>query len=359
LLVVVALVGLAFPLPFARSVAVQLLPEGSPTSQENAVIAGPASRLAHDIRSDGEVASRITHPQSALRLAAALVPPHQVADIRPQAPLLVMPGAVTLPAHAHLAEAPADTSPPTSPVLTALALPAHAVEGDRLTLTALVRSSEDMPARVTFFSNGTQLGAEDVALGPGMNRIETDLPPLAAGETQIGVLVTTELDRKSTMTAIVRTREGQPIAILAPEPDHGAAFAELAGASDMVVVDPATAPDYLRNWLDYDAIVLLNMPVRAISSRKAELIKTAVTQHGLGLVMLGGANSFGPGGYFATPSEALSPLSARVPREAPEVTMVFVLDRSGSMNQPVGDATRLEMTRRATLEAIGLLNPES
>src|SRR5690606_12639762 len=38
LLVVVALVGLAFPLPFARSVAVQLLPEGSPTSQENAVI---------------------------------------------------------------------------------------------------------------------------------------------------------------------------------------------------------------------------------------------------------------------------------------------------------------------------------
>src|SRR5690606_36815862 len=109
----------------------------------------------------------------------------------------------------------------------------------------------------------------------------------------------------------------------------------------------------------YDVVVMLNMPALAVSSRKAGLIETAVSNHGLGLLMLGGNRSFGPGGYFATAFERLSPLSSRVPREAPEVTMVFVLDRSGSMNQPVEGGTRLEMSRQATLEAIGLLNPES
>src|SRR5690606_12110150 len=123
---------------------------------------------------------------------------------------------------------------------------------------------------------------------PGMNRIETELPPLSAGETRIGVALTAELDHRSTLSAIVTARPGRPIAIVSPDAEHGAAFARLAGAampgsssdalSELRVIQPGSASDYLRNWLDYDAIVLLNIPARAVSSRKAGLIETAVTR---------------------------------------------------------------------------------
>jgi uncharacterized protein YegL len=75
--------------------------------------------------------------------------------------------------------------------------------------------------------------------------------------------------------------------------------------------------------------------------------------------MLGGENSFGPGGYYETPLERVSPLSSRVPREAPRVALAFVLDRSGSMQRNEGGATRLDIAKQATLSAIRLLHPES
>ncbi|WP_290686643.1 MULTISPECIES: vWA domain-containing protein [unclassified Haematobacter] len=370
-LVGAGLIGLAVPLPFARSAIVHLLPEGGRAhDQEMSVATGPRPRIADPENAAGEPpAPAITHPMAAIALAAALVPPHQVADIRPATAVVSDGRPVPLPRHVHLATAPAAGPPPPGPVITALMLPATAVIGDRLVLTTLVRSDMQVPTSIAFLSNGTELAVEEVVLLPGMNRIETELPPLERGETRFGVVLGMEGGHSSRFAAIVTARAGRPIAILAPDAEHGAALARIAGAAtpdlpadagpELPVMDPAAAPDYLRGWLDYDAIVLVNLPARAVTSREAGLIEAAVTRHGLGLVMLGGANSFGPGGYFATAFETLSPLSARVPREAPEVTMVFVLDRSGSMNQTVAGGTRLEMARQATLEAIGLLNPES
>jgi len=55
----------------------------------------------------------------------------------------------------------------------------------------------------------------------------------------------------------------------------------------------------------------------------------------------------------------VSPLSSRVPREAPKVALAFVLDRSGSMQRNEGGATRLDIAKQATLAAIRLLHEES
>src|SRR5690606_21532351 len=50
---------------------------------------------------------------------------------------------------------------------------------------------------------------------------------------------------------------------------------------------------------------------------------------------------------------------SQVPREAPEVTMLFVLDRSGSMQQAVGQTTRMGIAKEATVAAMELLGPGS
>src|SRR5207237_3116372 len=96
-----------------------------------------------------------------------------------------------------------------------------------------------------------------------------------------------------------------------------------------------------------------------LATLQQELIETAVADHGRGLLLLGGENSFGPGGYYETPLERVSPLSSRVPREAPKVALAFVLDRSGSMQRNEGGATRLDIAKQATLSAIRLLHEDS
>ncbi|SDG89228.1 von Willebrand factor type A domain-containing protein [Pelagibacterium luteolum] len=385
-LVGTALAGWPFPLPFERTVQVHLVAEGGSADAANmTVAAGPAPRvlidgmtpktpLAPEARLAEPRATAITNSIAALDLAAALVPPYQVAEIVSELPIrMPIPtnasDGVWLPAHAYLRAPPLAVQTTAGPVLSAIALPAAALPGDRLRLTALVDADMEVPAEIAFHANGTQLAIEDVTLQNGMNRIETQLPPLAEGETIFTVTISTTGALTSTLSAIVNTRPGRPIIVLSPDPAHGEAFVQLAtistpgltgtSPSDLVVTDPAVAPDYLRDWLTYDAIVLLNMPARAVTRREAGLIESAVTRHGLGLVILGGSDAFGPGGYFATPLEALSPLSARVPRDAPEVTMVFVLDRSGSMNQEIAGGTRLELVRQATQGAVGLLNPDS
>ncbi len=103
----------------------------------------------------------------------------------------------------------------------------------------------------------------------------------------------------------------------------------------------------------------MNVPAIDLATLQQELIEKAVAEHGRGLLLLGGENSFGPGGYYETPLERVSPLSSRVPRDAPRVALAFVLDRSGSMQRNEGGATRLDIAKQATVSAIGLLHPES
>src|SRR5258708_14522592 len=88
-------------------------------------------------------------------------------------------------------------------------------------------------------------------------------------------------------------------------------------------------------------------------------MERAVAEQGRGLLLLGGENSFAPGGYCETRFDGVSPLSSRVPRDAPRVALAFVLDRSGSMQRNEGGATRLDIAKQATVSAISLLHPES
>ena len=122
------------------------------------------------------------------------------------------------------------------------------------------------------------------------------------------------------------------------------------------IVEPKRAPFYLKDWLAYSGIVLMNVPAIDLATLQQELIEKAVADHGRGVLLLGGENSFGPGGYYETPLERVSPLSSRVPREAPKVALAFVLDRSGSMQRNEGGATRLDIAKQATLSAIRLLH---
>jgi uncharacterized membrane protein len=59
----------------------------------------------------------------------------------------------------------------------------------------------------------------------------------------------------------------------------------------------------------YDTIALVNVPRRAFSESTLQRLATYVHDRGGGLIMVGGPQSFGPGGWRDTPVEAALPVT--------------------------------------------------
>src|SRR5712671_5581863 len=245
-----------------------------------------------------------------------------------------------------------------------VSVPARIYAGDPVALKATILSRGGMSATLRILKDDNVIVERALDLADGRNTIEADLPPATFGRVRYEVAVDAQGD-----TIRQNNRDGVTIDVLAA-PDvlivtPQAAWAEVLVKSLALheiktkVVEPKRAPYYLKDWLSYSAIVLMNVPAIDLATLQQELIEKAVADHGRGLIVLGGENSFGPGGYYETPLERVSPLSSRVPRDAPKVAMAFVLDRSGSMQRDEGGATRLDIAKQATLAAIRLLHEES
>jgi uncharacterized membrane protein len=84
---------------------------------------------------------------------------------------------------------------------------------------------------------------------------------------------------------------------------------------------------------EYDAVALVNVPLRDLPPAGADLLPAYVRDLGHGLAMIGGDSSFGAGGYRDSPIEDALPVSMDIrPHEIePPVAVVVVIDASGSM----------------------------
>ena len=100
-----------------------------------------------------------------------------------------------------------------------------------------------------------------------------------------------------------------------------------------------------------DVIVLDDVPAALLAGR-LEWLARFVRDAGRGLVVFGGRNSFGPGGYAETPLAGLLPVDPDPERQAAKPSsVVIVADRSGSMAEPIGDRQKIEFVREAVLRA--------
>ena len=96
---------------------------------------------------------------------------------------------------------------------------------------------------------------------------------------------------------------------------------------------PQGMPDNLADLQNYELLILSNVPATALTQRQMEVARTYVQDLGGGLIMLGGDQSFGLGGYYKTVLEEILPVRSdfEKEKEKPSLAMVLVIDKSGSM----------------------------
>ena len=117
---------------------------------------------------------------------------------------------------------------------------------------------------------------------------------------------------------------------------------------------PKAYREILSELQGYECLVLSNTPATAMSIRQMDVIRTYVQDLGGGLVMLGGDQSFGLGGYYRTQLEEILPVRSNFEkeREKPSLAMVLVIDKSGSMG-----GQKIELAKDAAKAAVELLGP--
>jgi uncharacterized membrane protein len=103
---------------------------------------------------------------------------------------------------------------------------------------------------------------------------------------------------------------------------------------DVDVRSPRELPSSIRELERYDFVILSDAPADAVSLTQQDAIESYVRDLGGGFLFAGGEAGYGLGGWYHTTIERILPvrMDAEKRRDEPQVAMVLVIDRSGSMS---------------------------
>jgi hypothetical protein len=140
-------------------------------------------------------------------------------------------------------------------------------------------------------------------------------------------------------------------AILYAQGSPGPLAASLRAGGWAIDAIPAAKLDMRTAALDgYRAVVLDDVAISDASPRFWSALASAVRDRGLGLLALGGERSFARGGYRQSALESVLPVSAEPAMLEEPASVVFVVDKSGSMGERSGGVDRFQLAQRAVLE---------
>src|SRR5262249_49649696 len=125
-------------------------------------------------------------------------------------------------------------------------------------------------------------------------------------------------------------------------------------------VAPARVPGGLGDLSAYDSVVLVNVPKASLAQRVQSALGAYVHDLGRALMMVGGAQSFGAGGWRDTPVEAALPVTMDIPSQVrfPPVSIVVLIDVSGSMGAEENGRTKISLAAEGAQRIASLMRDE-
>ncbi len=126
------------------------------------------------------------------------------------------------------------------------------------------------------------------------------------------------------------------------------------------VVGRAGLPSRAEDLQVYDALFLNDINADAFTVSQMKLFQSAVRDSGIGLAMIGGENSFLPGGYYGSPiAEALPvDLNIRQRKTFPSTSVAIMIDASGSMGMMEDGFQKIRLAGKAAEETVKLMSPQ-
>lgn len=304
---------------------------------------------------------------SAIRTAVASIPPSYVPSV-----IVVSDGNATAD-NAIAAAAAAGVPISTIPLpqrsepevqLATINAPAQIRQGEPFYLEVVVNANQEASGFIDIYRGDVKIGdAEQEPVKVKAGETKFRIRQTVAGQRQVTFAARlrgfgesdTLLDNNESV-AIVAAAGRPRVLLIDPDTDQtdSIRWALDEQKIDVEVRPPAGVPRDLAELQGFECLVLSNVPATAMTMRQMDVIRTYVQDLGGGLVMLGGDQSFGLGGYYRTRLEEILPVRSNFEkeREKPSLAMVLVIDKSGSMG-----GEKIELAKDAARAAVELLGP--
>jgi uncharacterized membrane protein len=186
---------------------------------------------------------------------------------------------------------------------------------------------------------------ETVTRTPGTNHYRLSLTPQ-------GKDAFTE-NNQASLSIDVRGR--MKVLIVDSEPDAIRPFSQSLTAQqvEVDVHNDTSLPATLDELTAYNAVIISNLKAQTLEGKPTRILDEFV-QNGGTLLVSGGGQGYGAGGWSGTRLESLLPVYATAPdeQERPELALVLAIDRSGSMT-----GLPLELAKSACLATVETLRP--
>ena len=248
--------------------------------------------------------------------------------------------------------------------LSDLVLPRQVDSAEAFEVSGKIESLHDAPARVKLLRDGVLAGERELQLKAGVNEIGFRDSLGERGSHSYELLVEAKDDtlaENNLLQGVVEVKGPPRVLLLSSQPDSQRFLARVLRVQGFTVTEsaPEASALALSDLSSYDLVILDNVPAFHLSHAKMENIETYVRDLGGGLLVVGGSQSYGAGGYFRTPLERILPVEMRPPArlDLPHVALLFVLDKSGSMGAGPEGGTKLDLAKAAAIAAADIMNP--
>lgn len=248
--------------------------------------------------------------------------------------------------------------------ITSFNVPGMLSPGEAFIANAEVFSPVAQTVQIGLFSSDRQIASYSRQLKAGENPLIFSLVAPPASVVRFRLKVTTSqadpLGENNEARAISEVIGKKPVLVIADNIES-AMFKLLQSAGSRVeIIDPLKINWSIEFLAGYSSVVIENVSANRLTMHGMQLLAAWVDQMGGGLVLTGGKNSFGNGGYYQSPLERILPVSLELRSQHRKLALALmvVMDRSGSMAAPAkGDRTKMDLANIAAASSLDLLSP--
>ncbi len=239
--------------------------------------------------------------------------------------------------------------------------------GEALLATAWIDSPADQAVTYSLRRGSVLVAQGSRPVPRGLSPLVfRDLPPEGPGAVH-GYLLTVTGDGSDPVPEnnrarfLVSTAGEKPLLCVPASPDSHLPGLLAAGGRELRVCAPEEIDGRLESLAGYAGLVIENTRADRIGAEILQTVAAWVKHAGAGLLMTGGRNAFGVGGYYRSAIEPVLPVSMELRREHRKFAMAIVvaLDRSGSMAMTVpGGRSKMDLANLGTVEILNLLGDQ-
>jgi uncharacterized membrane protein len=244
-----------------------------------------------------------------------------------------------------------------------LDLPRFVKIGDNYEGVIVLSSLQNGSGRLVVREQGRVISEQPVDFRAGKNRYVVPIKLREPGYYEYSATIETptgadQLKQNNTVLNYLYVKGEGRVMVVRDSAGKAQDWESLVAAlkAEQRLVDVFTAEQFPRDALSlmpYDAVIFVNVAADSFDPVQFKAVHDAVRDLGVGFLMVGGRNSFGPGGYNKTPIEDVLPVTMDITKKKilPKGALVIVLH---TCEFPEGNT----YAKRVTKEAIRVLGSQ-